>query len=105
MKALIKESDMIKITTPVLQEYIIDNDLNIYKSGGKPSRGWKFAGLSHVKENRFVSAENVTPEFVAKNQMLYKNGNPCWTIRDIDHGTTREWGNTTKHGVKYIRFD
>ena len=39
---------------------------------------------------------------MSSKELLYKNGNPRYTIVDIDHGTTRVHGNSIVHGIKRI---
>lgn len=69
-----------------------------------PSDSWKVFGITHVQRNEFHSFERLTPELIAGLTLLYKNGNPQYTVRDIDHGTHRTWGNTKYHGIKSIVF-
>lgn len=70
------------------------------------SDGWKFLGIEHVKRAQFVPFR-VLKTWKKKDfenfQWCYKNSNPQWTICDLDHGTTRTWGNTKYHGIKYMR--
>jgi len=70
--------------------------------GFKPSGGWLFLGLQHVKKNWFIPLSQLTPAMLQslRPQLLYKNGKPQWTARDRDHGTMREWGD----GVAAIQF-
>jgi hypothetical protein len=68
--------------------------------------GWKFLGIEHVKRNEFIPFERIknwTTEQFKSFEWCYKNGNPQWTVRDLDHGSTRTWGNTKHHGIKYMR--
>lgn len=60
----------------------------------KFSGGWKFLGLSHVKQNWIISLQTIcnSPEILDKINLLYKNGKGQYTVRDLDHGTIREWG-------------
>lgn len=39
---------------------------------------------------------------MSSKELLYKNGNPRFTIVDIDHGNTRVHGNSKVHGIKRI---
>jgi hypothetical protein len=67
-----------------------------------PGPGWQLLGLQHVKRAEFVPvAELLAGKIPAP--LLYDNGRPQWTGRDLDHGTTREWGNTHSHGVSSVR--
>lgn len=74
------------------------------KKSGSFSPTWLFRGLSSVKSNEFISFKDLTPERIKSIQLLYKNGNPRYTGADLDHGTRREWGNTTLHGIKAIGY-
>lgn len=71
----------------------------------KPSGQWKLLGLEHVKRNEFIPFDALTPSLVESLELAYKNGNPQYTVRDLDHGTRRTWGNTKYHGVRNIRFE
>ena len=107
---------MFKIVTPYgqynsSQDYIVrkngdickrENIKTAYTFSGK----WKLLGIEHVKRNHFISFEAIkswTKEQFETFEWCYKNGNPQWTVRDLDHGTTRTWGNTKYHGIKYMR--
>lgn len=61
---------------------------------------WLFLGLSHVKRNEFIPFRDLTTDRIKSLSLLYKNGKPQYTVRDKDHGTVREWGNTRYHGVQ-----
>jgi hypothetical protein len=92
-------------------DYLINNKGCICKREhiGTPydfSGSWKLLGIEHVKRNHFISFEVLktwTVEQFETFEWRYKNGNPQWTVRDLDHGTTRTWGNTKYHGIKYMR--
>lgn len=65
--------------------------------GMKPSGKWKFLGI--VRRGNFGVLEYVSFTELAGRlargeqvQWLFKNGKPRYTVRDLDHGTTREWG-------------
>jgi hypothetical protein len=99
---------MLNILTPYGDHYKVDNDGNIIRtdiSGFKPSGDWKCLGLEHVKRNSFIPFDEITKEFLEDFNPCWKNGNPQWTVRDLDHGTTRSWGNTKYHGIKKLWFD
>lgn len=61
-----------------------------------PSKGWQFLGIHHVKKNMALSFNELTPETLnalkSSDEWQYKNGNPQWTVMDLDHGTRRHWG-------------
>lgn len=99
---------MLNILTPYGNHYKVDSNGNIIRTdikGFKPSKQWKFMGLSHVKRPDFIPLSSLTPKFFDGFNTCWKNGNPQWTVRDWDHGTIREWGNTKYHGVERIWFD
>lgn len=99
---------MLHILTPYGSHYKVDKNGNIIRTDIKdfePSGDWKFVGISHVKQNWIIPFEELTKERLNNLNILWKNGNPQWTVRDLDHGTTREWGNTKYHGIKSIWFD
>ena len=85
--------------------YYIHSNGNIERTDMKfaPSGQWKVIGIQHVKDSRYVPFDRLS-DFLASNPtMTYKNGNPQWTVRDFDHGSTRVWGNTKYHGISSIR--
>lgn len=95
----------LSISTPYGDNYTIDDNGNIIRNdiqGFTPSGQWKMLGLSHVKRNEFIPLKEINQALLDTLQLRYKNGNPQYTVRDYDHGTIREWGNTVYHGVKYI---
>ena len=95
----------ISLRTPYGDRYIIDTESgNIAREGQSFSNAWKFVGLSHVKRNEIIPLKALTPERVRMMEFRYKNGNPQWTVRDTDHGTTREWGNTRVYGVAGMSY-
>jgi len=99
---------MLNILTPYGDHYKIDENANIIRTdieGFKPSERWKFLGLTHVKRNDFIPFNVITPKFLETFNPCWKNGNPQWTVVDLDCGTTRSWGNTKVHGIKKLWFD
>lgn len=67
---------------------------NITYGSLKPSGQWKFKGFSHIKKNDFISLDWIRkhPEVVESNEFWFKNGLSQYRVRDLDYGTTREWG-------------
>jgi len=65
----------------------------------KPSGDWKMIGIEHVKRRDFIALRYLIDGRFPLDNLLYKNGNPQWTVRDKDHGTIRTWGNTKYHGI------
>ena len=107
---------MFKIVTPNGQylsseDYLVKGNGDICKRANIKtaytfSGKWKLLGIEHVKRNEFISFQVLktwTKQDFEFFTWCYKNGNPQWTVRDLDHGTTRTWGNTKYHGIKYMR--
>lgn len=68
----------------------------------KSSSKWKLLGIEHVKHNEFIPLKDLLSGAIPK-ALLYKNGNPQFTVRDLDCGSRRVWGNTKYHGIKVLR--
>lgn len=92
---------ILNIKTPRFDYYQVNEEGYLYKDGTEPSGGWKFLGISHVKRNWFIPFSELFDFLDSKPDILYKNGNPQWTVRDLDHGSTREWGS----GIAAIWFE
>ncbi len=94
----------IEITTPAGAKYIIHDNGNIQRRDGQnvPHSDWRMLGIKHVTKREFVPLERMAT--MLGKTICYKNGNPMWTVRDLDHGTVREWGNTKYHGIKTLNF-
>jgi hypothetical protein len=73
----------------------------------EPSGQWIFLGLQHVRKREFIPfaalRENFREGMRQASPLKFKNGSPQYTVRDLDHGTIREWGNTKYHGVATIQ--
>ena len=101
------------LRTPYGEQYhIYENGdiqrLDLYPSNKPftPSGQWKLLGVQHVKRNKFIPlARLITqlPDDLNGSSIRYNNGKPQWTVRDLDHGTIRVWGNTQYHGIAEIR--
>ena len=95
------------IITPYGERYRIEPNGNIRRrviGRWTPASGkWKMLGVEHVKRRQFFPLSLLTPDLV-RHLETYKNGHPQWTVRDLDHGTTRTWGNTKFHGIKRIYY-
>lgn len=99
---------VLRIITPYGDRYNILENGNIVRLDIKdfePSGEWKLLGLRHVNRNEFIPLAKITPELLKSLPILYKNGNPQWTIIDYDHGSKRMWGNTKVNGIKEIYFE
>jgi hypothetical protein len=96
----------LQITTKYGNRYLVDEQANIIRTdipGFQASGQWKLLGIEHVKKGLFVRAENLADWLKIERPLLYKNGDPQYTVRDLDHGTTRTWGNTKYHGIASIQ--
>ena len=88
--------------TPHGANYIIHENGDIQRTdiqGFKPSGNWKLRGLTHVKRACFVPFPQCFDNRALPFPLKWKNGNPAWTVVDMDHGTRRVLGNTRYHGV------
>jgi hypothetical protein len=96
---------MLNFSTPYGKYYKVNSKGHIYYDGLKPSGQWLFLGLQRVNSNEVIPFAKITPELLKTLQVHYKNGRPRYTVRDLDHGTVRVWGNTHYHGVGAIWFE
>jgi hypothetical protein len=94
----------LRIITPYMEVYEVSKDGSIRKKGNEFSEQWKLQGIEHVKKSWFIPFSKLTKELIKELPLLYKNGNPQFTVRDLDYGTTRVWGNTVYHGIRRIEF-
>jgi hypothetical protein len=94
-----KEKKRLIVVRPNGDRYTIDLETGWINGSAQ----WIFSGIRHVKRTRdFIPRKNI-PAWLEKNpDLLWKNRNPQWTVQDKDHGTTRIWGNTRHHGIKYM---
>lgn len=67
-----------------------------------PSDSWKLLGIQHVVTGKFIPFSELPAFLSTKPDMALKNKKPMYTVRDLDHGTTRVWGNTDCHGIQSI---
>lgn len=83
-----RKSYIVELKTGYITQYHYDGRTPQF------SGGWKFSGLSHVKRNEFIPLATIqrTPAILDEIQLQYKNGKPQYTVRDLDHGTRRQWG-------------
>lgn len=97
---------LLKIHTPNRDTYNIYDNGDIQRTDMQhtPSGQWKLQGIEHVKQSWFIPLSQLNELSVSRLNLLFKNGNPQFTVRDLDHGTTRVWGNTKYHGIKRIEF-
>jgi hypothetical protein len=98
LRITIKNGESYTITT---EGFIIRDDM----PNMTPSGDWLFLGIMPVKAWKLENAISVYRLLTDKEllaNLLYKNGNPKYTIVDNDHGTVRVWGNTTYRGISSI---
>lgn len=95
------------ITTPYGRHYVVDSERNFIKSENgtfSPDGTWKMLGVERIgpfNTLRFIPF-NVFWGMVEEGRVewKFKNGKPRYTVRDLDHGTMRVWGNWNCHGVR-----
>ncbi len=104
------------IRTPYGNQYHVHENgaiqrLDMYppdKPFSTENTGWTMQGLQHVKNREYIPLAELfkgkIPDEIHGSSLHYKNGNPQWTVRDLDHGTIREWGNTKYHGIAELRL-
>lgn len=95
------DSAVLKFTTRYGNRYGVRADGAIIRADRacNPSGQWLFLGIKHVKRNEFIPFAQLTPERIRGLEMRDKKRDPQWTVRDLDHGTMRTWGNTQVHGI------
>ena len=97
---------MMHFTTPYGDHYVVNERGELAKNNDKHfGSQWLFLGIQHVERNEFIPIEDLTPERVKQLELRYKNGKPQYTVKDLDHGTPRLWGNTASRGIADIYFD
>ena len=86
------------------QYHILENGdiVRLDQKDFQPSGQWKMLGIHHVKRNEFIPLNFIEPD--ANFPWTYKNGNPQWTVVDVDRGTRRIWGNTKYDGIETLRI-
>ena len=98
---------MLNFRTAYGNHYKVDKNACIIRCDMEmlPSGQWIFEGLEHVKftvkPGAFIPFKALTKDFVRDFNTCWKNGKPCYTVIDIDHGTRRIWGD----GVSRIWYD
>lgn len=98
----------LEIGTPYGDCYIVNEQGYITQDryGVKPcfSGSWIMKGVIRVNTScrLAISLQELFEMDLDSVQWRYKNGNPRFTVMDVDHGTTRAWGNTKYHGIRYI---
>jgi hypothetical protein len=84
--------------------YVIkySNGLNKENAKIEELKTWQVVGI--VELLPFGNLGNIIPlsEAVKIENFSFKNGNPKYTIIDLDHNTRRIVGNTKYHGVRKV---
>lgn len=97
------------ITTPYGDKFRVNEQGLITQYKNKEfSGGWKMHGIASVTNMRVafgLTFPNINEERIKELNLLYKNGNPRFTVEDIDHGNSRVWGNTKYHGIKTLHYE
>src|SRR3954470_10686195 len=102
------EKIVLRIATKYGEYYDITESGNIIRldqPGFKPSGQWKLRGIVEARYGRMIARFQGMAIFDwldEKPELLFKNGNPRYTIADFDHGTNRTWGNIKSHGIAGI---
>lgn len=90
------------IQTPYGDSYTIrENDGAISRDDGQwgYSGNWLLLGFVTTSgKRRFIPLNEIFRNGIPE-PLRFKNRNPRYTVRDMDHGTMREWGNTQYHGI------
>ena len=98
------------IHTPYGDKYRVNNkgEMTQYKND-EFSGGWKLQAIVDSQFGRtaldFYDIDVKSLKDLKDRGLLYKNKNPKYTVRDLDHGTTRVWGNTKVHGIDSLYFE
>ena len=95
-----------RINTPYGTHYEIDEDGCFLRSGvhkwEHPHETWKCTGCAELLPFGNVRRHSLTG-FIrmieSGHKFTFKNGNPRYTLTDLDHGTHRLHGNTKYHGI------
>lgn len=99
-----KETRTLHLTTPYGNSYTIREEDGAISRDDMPGyfEKWNFIGIVPANGNsrKVISRAELFSQPIP--DLLYKNGNPRWTVKDNDHGTFRTWGNTKYHGVKTL---
>jgi hypothetical protein len=97
---------VLTIRLPYGRAYTVYPNGDIAHLGTTPSGNWKMLGLSPARGWSFgklaIPLARVFADEELRSNLLFKNGNPRYTVVDVDHGTQRCWGNTMYHGVRSI---
>ena len=100
---------MLHLTTPYGKQYRIHEEGKIERLDMPftPTMNWRLLGIVLVTQawpGYMIPLADITPDWLKATELLYRNGNPRYTVVDLDHGTTRIWGNTKVHGIKTLQI-
>lgn len=81
--------------------YVIkcDNVLNKENANMDDLMSWQITGIRKLKAFNNLGFLIRLDEASKLQKFTFKNGNPKYTIEDIDNGTRRIHGNTKYHGI------
>lgn len=95
-----------QIYTPHGTVYEIDEDGCFLRYGehawNHPHKTWKCTGCAELLpfgNLRYYSLKEFISMIEDGKKFTFKNGNPKYTLTDLDHGTNRVHGNTKYHGI------
>ena len=99
------------LVTPYGNRYELDveghvlrysNGLNRYNATMEELGTWKVAGLRQIGPFNRLGHLIPLAQAVKITDWSFKNGKPRYTAQDLDHGTTRVWGNWNLHGIRSL---
>lgn len=101
-------SERYRIITMLGTVYEIDEDgcfLRYNNSMWKhPHEDWKCTGIAEVRPFGrlfFINLADFIKLIENDTKFTFKNGNPKYTLTDIDYGSERTHGNIKCHGIRY----
>jgi hypothetical protein len=107
--------ELLIITIKTGEQYAVNSKGQITQFDGAnnklkhPFSGqWLFTGITEGNKPfnsfQFHSMTKEVIENISNQGLTYKNGNPKFVVRDIDHGTRRIWGNRIHRGIFTMHF-
>jgi hypothetical protein len=97
------------ITTPYGTNYEINMETRKIVRYGKhvfqenDGHQWDMVGIMEIlpfNNTRLIPLKEVEKFLSGNPNLSFKNRHPKYTVMDIDHGTTRIWGNWNVHGIR-----
>jgi hypothetical protein len=96
----------LEVITKYGTRYTIDEDGCFLKYNENkwehPHDSWKCTGIAKLRPFGNMTQLSLKTFFemaANKQTFTFKNGNPRYTLTDLDHGTHRIHGNTKCHGI------